>query len=409
MSWRTVRIRALDSLLFREGLPDRTVHGLPMLPPNTVAGFLRTLIGERKGLDWEYIARARIYSEPTVRGPLPLRNEEFVLPAPADAWVVGEPPQIFRLAPDAEPLCKGEGCDLPDYHCGLRPLIPPTHEPHNTDYAFWRWADLEQWLRYETPSALTRITHPENELSVCDDNLPLRRKDATDSLHTVEYRMHEYSPPPQPPCDSIEWSLVARVRTAWEGEIAGVSVLGGEQRLAYVEPYPHWLECSELLKQALKSARFVRMYLATPAAFEGGWKPGWIRKVNRNGAPALIGSPPDLGEITLRLVAAAVPRRQAISGWSLRTTRFGPRPTHWCAPAGSVYFFEVLEGDTSLLAHQGWLAPVSDGKEQNGRHDNGDRAREAGFGLALWGVWGSEPTAPYPLTKLNEVHHGAND
>lgn len=400
MNWKTVRIRALDSLL--QASPEGMAQGLPVLPPNTVAGFLRTLIGERKGLDWEYIARARIYSEPTVRGPLPMYGDEFVLPAPADAWVCeGAPPRIFRLAPDADPLRTGEGCDLPDYHCGMRPLIPPTYEPPTSKYGFWRWTELEQWLRGETPTSLARIAPPNGELRSCANYPPAWSEDNAGRLHTVEYRVRECNEALQPTRGKTEWSLVARVRTTWEGEIAGVSALGGKQRLAYVEPYPHWLECSEQLRHALQKARFVRMYLATPAVFENGWKPGWIRKANHNGAPQLIGSPPDLKGITLRLVAAAVPRRQAISGWSVRTTHFGPRPTHWCAPAGSVYFFEVLEGDSGLLASKGWLAPISDGKQQNGRAHNGDRAREAGFGLALWGVWSAEPTSPSLSNKTD--------
>ncbi|MCS6918577.1 MAG: type III-B CRISPR module-associated protein Cmr3 [Fimbriimonadales bacterium] len=402
MSWKTVRIRALDSLLQGGSTPNEAAaRGLPVLPPNTVAGFLRTLIGERKGLDWEYIARERIYSEPTVRGPLPMYNDEFVLPAPADAWALpGEtmhaPPRLLRLTPDADPLRPCEGCDLPDYYYGMRPLIPPTSEPPIADYAFWRWAELEQWLLGETPTALTRIVPPEEGAYSDEENNPLRQTETAYSLHTVEYRTHECRPSRETPRCLLEWSLVARVRTAWQGEIAGVSSLGGERRLAYVEPYPHWLDCSERLYDALHRARWVRMYLATPAVFEGGWRPNWLQKVKQSGAPQLVGSPPELSEITLRLVAAAVPRRQAISGWSLRTTRFGPRPTNWCAPAGSVYFFEVLEGDAGVLADRGWLLPVSDGKQQNGRDQTGDRARDAGFGLALWGVW--KPTPGRELT-----------
>jgi CRISPR-associated protein Cmr3 len=206
-------------------------------------------------------------------------------------------------------------------------------------------------------------------------------------LYTVEYRAYEQLEERDGQLSHSEWSLVARVRTEWNGEIAGVGAFGGERRLAYVEPYPRWLECPEPLKQALQGARYVRMTLVTPAVFECGWRPAWLQKVNGDGNPRLVGSPPALNGVKLRLVAAAVPRRTAVSGWSLRTVCFGPRPLNWCAPAGSVYFFEVLEGDPALLAERYWLEPVSDGKEQNGRPENGDRPREAGFGLALWGVW----------------------
>jgi len=78
----------------------------------------------------------------------------------------------------------------------------------------------------------------------------------------------------------------------------------------------------------------------------------------------------------LRLVAAAVKRREAVSGWSYRQDRQQPKPLRLLAPAGSVYFFEVLEGDPAALA-EAWLRPVSDDE-----HDRRD-----GYGLTLWGIW----------------------
>jgi CRISPR-associated protein Cmr3 len=170
------------------------------------------------------------------------------------------------------------------------------------------------------------------------------------------------------------------VRTEFAGVIGGVAPFGGERRLASVEPYDRWLTCPDSLREKLRTARYVRMYLATPAQFTCGWRPGWLRKENQSAPPRLVGTPPDLDGLTLRLVAAAVPRRMAVSGWNMRRSQFGPRPVRWCVPAGAVYFFEVLQGDPSILADKGWLHPVSDGKEQNGREDNGDRPRQAGFG-----------------------------
>ena len=46
-------------------------------------------------------------------------------------------------------------------------------------------------------------------------------------------------------------------------------------------------------------------------------------------------------------------------------------------PAGSVYFFETVEGDGRILATKGWLRPVSDAPQD----------RNDGFGLAVWGTW----------------------
>jgi CRISPR-associated protein Cmr3 len=391
-----VRIRALDSLLFRDGRPFAnepgalTARSLPIPPPNTVAGFLRSLIGNLKGVDWAEIDAKRIFSEPEVRGPLPMRGDEFVLPTPADALVLpaqseGAPPRVLPLLPELT-LGDGEGCDLPDYYYGLRPLPPPRSEKPEKGYAFWRWDELRQWLEGETPSPLTKIEPPpvDRRTHVAID--PETGVAQEGNLFTVEYRAYE-TPAPKPGEPPTEWSLVAQVRTNFEGVIGGVAPFGGERRLASVEPYDRWLTCPDSLREKLRTARYVRMYLATPAQFTCGWRPGWLRKENQSAPPRLVGTPPDLDGLTLRLVAAAVPRRMAVSGWNMRRSQFGPRPVRWCVPAGAVYFFEVLGGDPSILADKGWLHPVSDGKEQNGRDDNGDRPRQAGFGLALWGVW----------------------
>ena len=54
----------------------------------------------------------------------------------------------------------------------------------------------------------------------------------------------------------------------------------------------------------------------------------------------------------------------------------GPKPVKRMVPAGGVYFFEVIHGTASDLAHR-WLLSVSDG----------DQDRRDGFGLAAWGTW----------------------
>lgn len=392
-----VRICALDSLLFRDARPFAnepgalTARSLPIPMPNTVAGFLRTLIGNLQGADWAKVDREHIFSEPEVRGPLPMLHDSFVLHAPADALVLpgnsdGAPPRIERLLP-AMNLTEGEGCDIPNYHYGLRPLPSPALEKPLSGYTYWCWNNLRDWLEGNTPSELTKIEPPpiDRRTHVAID--PETGVAQEGNLFTVEYRTYEVPASARNGNGLVEWSFVAKVYTEYEGDICGTGAFGGERRLAYVKPYDQWLDCPESLRERLRTARYVRMYLATPAQFTHGWRPGWLREENQNNPPRLVGTPPDLNGLQLRLVAAAVPRRVPVSGWNLRYSQRGPRPVQWCVPAGAVYFFEVLRGDPSILAEKGWLHSVSDGKEQNGRSENGDRPRQAGFGLALWGVW----------------------
>lgn len=79
-------------------------------------------------------------------------------------------------------------------------------------------------------------------------------------------------------------------------------------------------------------ARF-RMVLSTPGLFPGGWLPAGVEP----GTLVL-----QHRGFTARLVAAAVPRHEVVSGWDLATDR--PKPAQRVAPAGSVYWFEWVSG-----------------------------------------------------------------
>ncbi|MCX7926273.1 MAG: type III-B CRISPR module-associated protein Cmr3 [Fimbriimonadales bacterium] len=414
MSWKTVRIYPIDSMLFRDGRPfgmelgAQAAVSMPIPTPSTTAGFLRTLIGNLKGVDWEAVRNG--YSEECVKGPLLQLNEQYVFPAPADAVVfrqkrgqqpcsqsheassegeaqatpAEEPIEVVPLRPYI--LKGGQGCCMPHYDCGLQPLMltSPNRDKPVSGYDFWDWDALRGWLLDKPPGKLHKISSPpaERRVHVAINEATLTSEESL--LYTVEYRSYELHDMKQQ--RAYCWSILAQVSTDLS-RVQGAGGLGGERRLAYVEQLDNsaWLTCPDELKNALKGTKRVRMYLATPALFTCGWEPGWLKKEQRNGNCALIGSPPCAPEVELKLVAAAVPRRLAVSGWSLK--KVGPKPVKWCAPAGSVYFFEVVEGDPGVLAEKCWLESVSDGKEQNGRAENGDRAREAGFGLALWGVW----------------------
>ena len=123
------------------------------------------------------------------------------------------------------------------------------------------------------------------------------------------------------------------------------------------------------MQSALESASLLRMVLVTPAIFDHGWRPGWLDADTLEGKP--IGDGP-----TLRLIGISNGRWKAVSGWSLASPR-GPKPIRRMVPAGSVYFFEKVEGDGRILGTNGWLKSVSDAPQD----------RNDGFGLAVWGTW----------------------
>jgi len=378
MNSQMVRIRGIDSLLFRDGRPfgaeigSLSARTLSCPYPATVTGFVRTFLGNRMLIDWnrrEDILRVLAIA---VYGPLLERNGEAVFHAPADALITGtrKEPSVFALRPWQD-LPEHAGCDLPKH---LVPLRVDTDEKPVKGYEYWDGASLMRWLEsadgsgFTPPQPVGKMEVEQRTHVAIDDE---KGVSAESLLYSVEYLSFERYRWGNNGSHE-RWALLARLESEEDLSLArGVGLLGGEKRLALLEPAEDscWPTCSETLRRALSQSGRVRMFLATPAIFEGGWKPGWL-----NGK--LEGSPPCARDMKLRLVAAAVKRRGAVSGWSYRQDRQQPKPLRLLAPAGSVYFFEVLDGDPVALA-EAWLRPVSDDV-----HDRRD-----GYGLALWGIW----------------------
>jgi CRISPR-associated protein Cmr3 len=83
------------------------------------------------------------------------------------------------------------------------------------------------------------------------------------------------------------------------------------------------------------------LVLTTPGLFQRGWLPtGMI--VDADGTFRF-----DLHGVRARLVCAAVPRPEVISGFDLATWR--PKPALRAAPAGSVYWLDEVEAAPEAL------------------------------------------------------------
>ena len=385
-------VRALGPLLFRDARPfgsggDETrARGLMTPRPATMAGFVRTLTGDALGWNWQERgvperARAlRVQGSVLQRVTAADAKTESVVPAPANAVVMqGQDGQsaVMRLVP-AEQLAENEGTDLP---AGLRPLGVTMDGKPQAGYGWWRWSDMEAWLMGTgdltagVAGALPEKIDPPALDERVHVSLDSERQAAVDGLlFTVEYRAMASGTVGQ---DFAEWGL--RV-LADLPELPGQarSHLGGERRPVAVtvrqESGP-LLPLSERLVAALTGARRVSLTLATPAAFREGWRPGW--SVQPAELPAHLEPLGALASATL--VGAAVGRPEAVSGWSLEAGQRGPKRTQRLAPAGSVYFFELPQGQT-LTAEQVralWCLPVSD--DESNAND--------GAGVAVWGVW----------------------
>ncbi len=393
MAHEDVTLRGIDTLLFRDGRPFDVAAGgraetLQMPFPSTVAGFIRTQCGPSEAGDWRGISQAVV-----IRGPLLLLNGQPVYHAPADAVVLRSSAghDLMALGPQAVPA--SAGCDVPGGMMPAMPLNKLSDGKADSDYKFWAACDMYRWLLDEPVqgSELKKISGPavdtRTHVAVTPEGVAEKSKLFTTTMTTFE----SYSWPRTANAlrtVSERWSLLCRIyREDGTLSLRRFGAFGGESRAAIIGPAPNaWPSCPPQLAAKLAVATHVRMILATPAIFQHGWIPAWLDRTTKTGTP------PGLQGVELKLVSAAIPRRQAVSGWDLSGQASGQKPVRYCAPAGSVYFFEAKQRDNlSKLAMEGWLAPLSDVEHTpQGRMDNN---LNDGFGLALWGVWRSKEDA----------------
>jgi CRISPR-associated protein Cmr3 len=383
-----------DPIVARDGRPfgigqGNKMRSLGWISSSVLAGSLRSLLGKEAGGAFDP-AIVEALKQISVAGPLPLIKNRIYLPHPLDCIVREhhDRREVLPLRPRDQ--SNGEGCDL------LPGLCPAMIDYAGDDFkpinipAFWSTDRMAQWL----------LDSHGRDFTIPNDSIGTDWGDGFLDAPEQDDRIHV-----QMNCDmgagqedgifvstgldltlpltaSAEpWKLAVRVCAGeeWNMQVKGfdsLHPLGGERRLV------RWLNCQEKdnanlwdcpaeIKTALNASGKVRMVLATPAIFSHGWKPGWLNE----GEDELEGNPPGCA-LRLRLVSAIVERWKPVSGWSLEAGRFGPKPVRRAAPAGCVYFFEIVQGSAEELAGL-WLQSVCDDEQD----------RRDGFGLALWGVW----------------------
>ena len=393
-------IRGSDTLLFRDGRPFSNEAGaqsamtLSLPLPSTVAGMLRTRLGNAQGWKWTEAARQEEAQRIVVHGPLLVCNDTPVFPAPADALIydkegknktTGEETLTTTVMCLRPGLDAGTGCDLPD--AALLPLRVTDDAKPKSGYAYWPEERILAWLTFAAGENFTppdSIVGPQKEERVHVGIDPKTGGSEKGQLFTAQFLSLARYPRWQEAQTRQEWSLRVRLETPTDAQqetqtnapvdMRGLATFGGERRLAVIENGQAWASCPDDLKARLHNATHVRMLLTTPAIFMDGWKPGWLDDTLQGVVPGT--------SVRVRLKAAAVKRREAVSGWDYRVDKnnrsLGPKPVRWLTPAGSVYFFEVMDdSDAQELADKAWMRSVSDALQD---------CRD-GFGLALWGVW----------------------
>jgi len=111
----------------------------------------------------------------------------------------------------------------------------------------------------------------------------------------------------------------------------GMMKLGGEGKaVSYKQFEPVYLSIDNFNSDGNK----FKLYLSTPAIFKEGWLPKWIDE------QTLIGKYKGL---ELKLLTASIGKPISIGGFDMQKRK--PKPMRKAVPAGSVYYFEIINGD----------------------------------------------------------------
>jgi len=375
MTTRTLLIEPLDPLIFRDGRPF--TDGLPAatMPfplPITIAGAIRTRSGANLDFSDAEIIGSLLKIQQT--GPFAaILNDgkwEPLFCAPADAVPYGSEKRIeyvpLRPAAHAAP----GGCDLPE---GVQPLFGARPEKALDEAPrFWRSSFFQKWLTNKTgtvtaafreagfePLPEQRRTH----VAIDPDSLAAR-KHMLFATSGLEFAWRKEKPKSGEPVgerlDAFPVGLMSRIECPEDACWPAAAPLGGERRLALWRELPA-AEVAWPAAPAIqgKKGEIVRAILVTPGAFDLGWRPAWCGGLR----------PPGVPDLKLELVAAALARFQPASGWDLKAR--GPKATRFLVPAGSVFFFRVIDGNPAKL----WMRSICD-REQD---------RRDGFGIVLLG------------------------
>lgn len=381
MDTTNVFIEPLDVLSLRGnrlfGDPGSWGETLMPPPPSVVAGALRTHLLVCAGVDLTAFAQGRAEDPRVGTRDKPGRftvsafhlarrtgdTIEPLYPLPADLVVFGkeEKRRVLRMRPTCVDEGLRGGVPLPRWA-----VLAECRERHKPDGGPW-WLTAEglrAWMAGEDVDpgrhlvGQTDLWAVESRVGVGLDHARRRAEDG--KLFTVQ-------------AVSFRDGRGFAVRVTGATVPEGVIRFGGDGHAARIQTDVK-IDWSEPDYDSLVRARRARLLLTSPGLFSHGWLPTGA------GTPdPKDGSPFTLGGVRGRLVCAALPRAQVISGFDI--ARWQPKPAQRAAAPGSVYWIDKLETTADALR-----ALVDRGLWEESQHAD-DPRRAEGFNRFVFASW----------------------
>jgi CRISPR-associated protein Cmr3 len=386
---QTVFIEPLDVLFLRGNklFGDPGSYGESLVPPwpSVVAGAIRSALLAHKGVDLSQFAKGEV-SDPelgTPANPGPFRVTGFQL---ARRFADGRIERLY--APPADLVIRRNDADTLECVLMQPRALPsgiqssaatrlhavlPERERTKPESGYWLthagWSAYVQGGEIDPTTMLVKTSDLwglDTRVGVGLD--PAKRSAAEGKLFTVQavaMRKRHHGQAQQ-----YDVGFLAQIDGATLPQ-ALMLRFGGDGRAARATVTSANMDTPDVVNQILQSHR-CRLILTSPGIFQDGWLPtGCVRQAD--GSISF-----DLHGVRGRLVCAAVPRAEVVSGWDL--AKWQPKPAKRAAPMGSVYWLDELDATPdalrTLLERGLWSEPCEDAAR-----------RAEGFNRATIAAW----------------------
>lgn len=343
-----------DTLFFREARPMEAQGVKPLAgafppPPRTVAGAVRSLLGESRGVNWHnyrndpdrsgHTEIDKLIGRPDdappgplqLVGPYPALNGKRLYQLPASLMVKGaESDQM--LFTQLRPGSNSVKCDLGNVR--LPEMAVPLAGAKSLEDAWLTENDFKRVLAGETP--VEKILKTQGDLIAAEPRLGITLD--PHSRSTVEGKLYQTVHSRVAEGVSIGVSV-----THSQGEslaaLTGFQKLGGEGRFVHVRAELSEMAAPVPAQPSGRQPAGIMLVLLTAASFDGWVPPDFTPFQDADGCDSWQGM---INDISLEIICAAIGKSRREGGWNLQA--HAARAAESLIPAGSVYFCRLLEG-----------------------------------------------------------------
>lgn len=343
-----LKLNALDTVFFRDGKPftmgeDFWAEGVFPPFPSVFYGALRTVFFAQNpsllpdaGTDKDPTLSLRIHSV------LLMNGETLYFPCPLD--LVKEKNNRKNLEQTAYPLQLYMAEKRSNYNLPMALRFPGEGMVETLAGALLERLTYKDYLSGSLVSAsyhlMTEFVTEEPKIGIALDRLHRRAEEH--KLYRIG--MKRLAPASNGGTAPAETSFLLDYE-GLELPETGFIRLGGEGKTARYET----VEQTWIPQPPIPQGRRFKLYLLTPAILTNGWLPKWLNEKDFTG---------NYRGLSLRLLSAAIGKYVAVGGFNIKEHR--PKPMVRAVPAGSVYYFELVEGDFEQLQEVFHYKPIEE-------------------------------------------------